>query len=112
MPKAISHLTRVSPFHNLSIGELVDQLGHAKAEAAEIKSREDALRAELIARKVSEDEGHLFRATVSEATRWTLDTECVKAEMGHAWYQARCKVGACVTVRVSARIGVALSIAA
>jgi hypothetical protein len=112
MPKAISHLTRVSLFHNLSIGELVDQLGHVKAEAAEIKAREDALRAELIAREVTEAEGLLFRATVSEATRWTLDSEAVKAEMGHAWYQARCNIGACVTVRISSRIGVALPVAA
>jgi hypothetical protein len=112
MPKAIAHSTLLSPFHNLSIGELADQLGHAKAEAAEVKSREDALRAALIARGITEAEGMLFRATVSEAARWTLDTERVKAEMGNAWYEARSKVGVCTTVRVSARTGIALAAAA
>jgi hypothetical protein len=54
MPKAAAHSTQpVSLFHNLSLGELVDQLGHVKAEAAEVKAREDALRAELIARNVT-----------------------------------------------------------
>jgi len=106
MPKATAHSTStiaVSLFHNLSLGEIVDQLGHAKAEAAEVKAREDALKAELIARGVPEAEGMLFRATVSDVTRWTLDTDRVKQEMGEAWFTARCKVGASTTVRVSAR---------
>jgi hypothetical protein len=95
----------VSLLHNLSIGQVIDQLGHAKAETAEAKAREDALKAELIARGVTEAEGMLFRATVTEATRWTLDTDRVKAEMGTAWYEAHCKVGTSATVRVSARTG-------
>jgi hypothetical protein len=106
MAKATAHLTTVSPFHNLSIGEIIDHLGHAKAEAAEIKTREDALKAELIARGISEAEGMLFRVTVTEAARWTLDTDRVKAEMGAPWYEARCKVGMSTTVRVSTRRGV------
>jgi hypothetical protein len=106
MPKAGEHSTQpVSLFHNLSIGELVDQLGHVKAEAAEIKAREDALRAELIARGITEAEGMLFRATVTEATRWTLDAERIKAEMGELWTVAHSKVSAVTSVRLSARTG-------
>jgi hypothetical protein len=64
-PKAANHSTQAtSLFHNLSTGELADQLGHLKAEAAEVKAREDALRAELIARGVSDAKGLLFRATI------------------------------------------------
>jgi hypothetical protein len=41
MAKAASQSTQVaSLFHNLNNGELVDQLGHVKAEAAEVKARE------------------------------------------------------------------------
>ena len=105
MPKAAAHSTTVSFFHNLTTGELVDQLGHAKAEAAEIKAREDALKAELIARGIDEAEGILFRGTVTAATRWTLDAEAVRAEMGESWCTARSKVSPVTTVRVSARIG-------
>jgi hypothetical protein len=106
MPKAGEHSTQpLSLFHNLSIGELVDQLGHAKAEAAEVKVREDALRAELIARGVKSAEGMLFRASVSESTRWTLDAERIKAEMGELWAVAHSKVSAVTSVRLSARTG-------
>jgi hypothetical protein len=94
-------------FDNLSAGQLVDELGQGKAEAAEIEAREKALKAELIARSVTEAEGALFRATVSEALRETIDTEKVKAEMGASWWSARCKVGIVTTVRVSARKGIA-----
>jgi hypothetical protein len=80
----------VSLFHNLSTGELADQLGHVKAEAAEIKAREDALRGELIARGVSEAEGALFRATITEATRWTLDAARIREEMGGAGRSTYC----------------------
>lgn len=106
MPKAANHSTLpVSLFHNLSTGDIADQLGHVKAEAAEIKAREDALRAELITRGVSEAEGMLFRATVSQATRWTLDAERIKAEMGELWVTAHSKVSAVTTLRVTARTG-------
>jgi hypothetical protein len=106
MAKAASQSTQVpSLFHNLSIGELVDQLGHAKAELAEVKAREDALRAELISRSVESAEGMLFRATITEATRWTLDAEHIKAELGERWTIAHSKVSAVTSVRVTARSG-------
>ena len=106
MPKAAANSTSpVSLFHNLSIGELVDQLGNAKAEVAEVKAREDALRAELIARGVDSAEGMLFRATVAQATRWTIDTDRTKAEMGELWTVAHSKVSSVTSVRLSARTG-------
>jgi hypothetical protein len=109
MPKATGHLTSVpsvSPLHNLSAGDLVDQLGSLKADLADLKAHEDTLRAELISRKLSEAEGALFRATVTEATRWTLDAERIKTEMGDDWCAARSKIAAVTTVRVSARTGI------
>jgi hypothetical protein len=106
MPKAAANSTSpVSLFHNLSIGELVDQLGHVRAEAAEAKAREDALRAELIARGVTEAEGMLFRASVTQATRWTLDADRIKAELGELWTVAHSKVSTVTTLRVTARTG-------
>jgi hypothetical protein len=108
MPKAsaiLSPVPSVSPLHNLSTGDLADELGAIKSDLADLKSREDALRGELIRRGVSEIEGSLFRATVSEATRWTLDVERVKSEMGAAWYEAHSRGSLTTTVRVCARIG-------
>jgi hypothetical protein len=83
MPKAAAHPTS---FHNLSDGELVDGLGALKAEAAALKAREDALKAELIGRHVAAAEGAAWRAAVLPASiRWTLDAEAVRAAMGEAW---------------------------
>jgi hypothetical protein len=108
MPKAKpddTPIALVSPLSNLSVGEIVDHLGHVKAEAAEVKAREEQLKAELIARGVSEAEGMLFRAVVTEATRWTLDADRIRSEMGEAWCNARSKVSSVTTLRVSARTG-------
>jgi len=111
--KANVHSTSTpSIFDNLSIGELVDQLGHAKAEAAEIKAREDSLKAALIAKGVTEAEGMLFRATVSEALRETLDADKIREEMGPSWCALHSKIAVVTSVRVSARKGIALPVAA
>jgi hypothetical protein len=100
MPKAVSI---VSPFHNLSAGDLVDQLGAIKAEIAEREAREKALRDELIRRGNGEVEGADYRATVTDAVRWTLDTKAVRAEMGDAWFNARCWQALVTTVAVKPR---------
>jgi hypothetical protein len=108
MPKADNHLTAIpslSPFHNLTTGAIVDRLGALKAQLADLKADEEALRGELIARKVEAAEGHLFRAAVTESLRQSLDTEQVKAEVGERWYSSRCKIAVTTTVRVSARTG-------
>ncbi len=66
---------------------------------------EGVLRAELIARKVEAAEGDLFRCTVTEALRDTLDTALVKKELGERWYASHCRIAVTTTVRVSARTG-------
>jgi hypothetical protein len=42
MPKATAI---ISPFNNLPVGEIVDQLGTVKAEIADLETREKTLRA-------------------------------------------------------------------
>jgi len=85
MPQGCDHSTPTS-FDNLSDGALADALGAVKAEAAELKAREDALKAELIARNISVAEGAEFRASVlPESIRWVLDADAIRAAMGEAW---------------------------
>jgi hypothetical protein len=67
---------------------------HAKAEAAEIKAREEALKRALIAKGATEAEGVLFRATVS----------------GPSWCSSHSEIGTVITVR--SRKGIALPVAA
>ena len=95
----------ITTLHNHSAGDLADELGALKAEMATLSEREKVLRDEFIRRKLPAVEGALFRATVSESLRQSLDAERVKAEMGMAWYEARCKIAIITTVRVSARTG-------
>jgi hypothetical protein len=105
MAQAVIDFTPSSPFHNLSVSDLADRLGHAKAALADAQAAESALRAELIARGVSEAEGALFRATVTSGSRWTLNADTIREEMGELWTVARSKVATVTTVRVSARTG-------
>ena len=70
MPKAVPI---ISPFHNLSAGDVADQLGAVKAEIADLEARERNLRDELIRRGGAEIDGTLYRATITDAVRWTLD---------------------------------------
>ena len=100
MPKATAI---ISPFHNLPVGEIVDQLGTVKAEIADLEAREKTLRSELLKRCVIEAEGAQYAAAVTQAMRWTLDTKSVRAEMGDAWFDRRCKQALVTTVTVAAR---------
>jgi hypothetical protein len=69
------------------------------------EARRKNFREELIRRGVAEAEGALFRATVPEAVRWTIDSARVKAEMGAAWWDARYRQSLVTTVAVKARTG-------
>ena len=46
-----------------------------------------------------------FRATVTDSTRWTLDAERIRSEMGETWCTAYSKVSSVITLRVTARTG-------
>src|SRR5215212_1556402 len=98
MPKA----TRIlSHFENLPTGELVDQLGGVKAEIADLETRQQSLRAELLKRCITEAEGAVYAATVTQAMRWTLDAKAVHSEMGDDWWNGRCKSALVTTVTVA-----------
>ena len=46
----------------------------------------------------TEIEGTVYRATISDAVRWTLDAKAVRGEMGDAWWNARCRQSLVTTV--------------
>jgi hypothetical protein len=102
MPKA-TRILPLSPYHNLSTGDLIDELGALKARIADLEAHEKLLRAELIDRRTTCADGSIYSATISEAVRWTLDSKAVRAEMGNAWHDARCRQSVVTTVAVKAR---------
>jgi hypothetical protein len=106
MPKAT---LIVSPFHNLPVGEIVDQLGGVKAAIADLESRAKALRDELLRRAVPQVEGAQFGASITQSIRWTLDTKAVRAEMGEPWYDRHCRQTPVTTVNVEPLAAVAAS---
>src|ERR1700687_3080717 len=104
MPKATANIVSVSPYHNHSTGDLADELGRLAFEIAELEGRRKAFREEMIRRGVAEAEGAAFRATVSDAVRWTIDSAKVRAEMGESWWDARCRQSLVTTVAVKALV--------
>jgi hypothetical protein len=67
----------------LTPGELADEVGALKAEAADAEAKIAALKAEAVRRKLTEANGSLFRVTLSppgEATR--LDIKALRAAKG------------------------------
>jgi hypothetical protein len=102
MPKA-THILPLSPFHNISTGDLVNRLGAVKADLGGLQAQEKALRDELISRGSSSAEGAVYSATITEAVRWTLDTNAVRSKMGGDWYDAHCRQSVVTTVAVKAR---------
>jgi hypothetical protein len=69
----------------------------------------EALRAVLIEQGPGAYEGELFRATVSESERATLDMAAVRAKLSRQFIQANTTVTPVVTVRVAARSNVRLA---
>src|SRR5215203_4952839 len=87
----------------------IDQLGLIKAQIADLKSQEQALRDVLAAQGAGSFEGELFRATVSVGERATLDMAAVRAKLSRQFIQANTNITEVVTVRVSARNNVRIA---
>ncbi len=60
-------------------GSLVDELGALKAQIAELTAREKEITSLLKAANEPAIDGDLFRATISESERETIDTKALRA---------------------------------
>jgi len=81
----------------------IDALGHIKAQIADLKAQEEALRAVLVEQGPGAYEGELFRATVSESERAVLDMAAVRAKLSQQFIRAHTSYTEVTTVRVAAR---------
>jgi hypothetical protein len=95
----------------------VDQLGHIKAQIADLEEQQKAARDLVIAMGQEEVEGDLFRATVSTAAREGRDKvfkdkieELVAAHLSHQFISAHTMSTDVVSVRVAARKGIKLQV--
>lgn len=96
-------------------GAIVDALGRVKAQMADLKVREDALKDQLKATGLTEVDGAVFRATITEVEAERVDTGRVRlllADLVEAGTITRQKAkamfatSAATTIRVVARRGV------
>ena len=56
----------------------------------------------MIRRGDAEIEGTFYRATISDAVRWTLDAKTVRSDMAEPWWNGRCRQSLVTTVAVKA----------
>lgn len=94
---------------NVDFSGLVDELGLIKAQAADLKAREDEIKKQLQDAGITTLEGKFFRVAISETQRAPkIDWEAiaVKMEPSHQLVTAHTHAQAGFTVvRVSARKG-------
>jgi len=64
-----------------SLADNVDQLGWIKAKIANLKQREDQLKAVIVASGKTAAEGNLFRVTVSRSEVAAIDWKAIAAKM-------------------------------
>jgi hypothetical protein len=84
---------------------LVDELGHIKAQMANLVMREKALKTQLIDAGVGAYEGDDYRASVSHSVRETLDMDAVREKLTPQFIAAHTRATDVFSVRVSARNG-------
>jgi hypothetical protein len=85
------------------LGNIVDDLGTVKAEIAALQEKEKALVAKLKLTGMNEINGTLFRATISDAERETVDTKQLRADLGEELIAPYLRSTSVSTCRVSAR---------
>lgn len=93
----------MSKRNNLS--PLADEFGRLKAKAAEIEQRLGELKVEIVASGHDAIEGDLFRVTVSQAERQTLDMAAVREKLSPQFIAKHTNVTVVTSVRCVARIG-------
>ena len=81
----------------------IDRLGLLKAQLSELAREEKELKAVLIEQGPGAYEGDLFRVTVSQSERETLDMEAVREKLTRQFIAAHTVVTPVTTVRVVAR---------
>ena len=83
----------------------IDRLGYLKAQIADLKKEESALREVMLEQGPGAYEGEIFRATVSTSERETLDMAAVREKLSDQFIRAHTNVTESTTVRVVARNG-------
>ena len=88
-----------------NLTKIIDDLGALKARIADLEAQEKALKQALADLSPGAYEGELFRLSISETERETLDMKAVREKLSPQWMRAHTNVTNVRTLRVSARNG-------
>jgi hypothetical protein len=88
-----------------NLSKIIDDLGALKAKIAELEIAEKAMKAALIDLAPGAYEGDLYRLSISETERETLDMKAVREHLSRQFIQAHTNVTPVRTLRVAARSG-------
>jgi len=88
-----------------NLSKIIDDLGTLKARIADLETQEKALKQALADLTPGAYEGDLFRLSVSESERETLDMKAVREHLSRQFIAAHTNVTQVRTLRVAARSG-------
>jgi hypothetical protein len=88
-----------------NLTKIIDDLGALKARIADLENQEKALKQALADLGPGAYEGDLFRLSISESERETLDMKAVREHLSRQFIQAHTNVTPVRTLRVAARTG-------
>jgi hypothetical protein len=88
-----------------NLSKIIDDLGALKARIADLETQEKALKQALADLTPGAYEGDLFRLSVSESERETLDMKAVREHLSRQFIAAHTNVTSVRTLRVAARSG-------
>jgi hypothetical protein len=92
-----------------NLSKIIDDLGALKAAIANLEAEEKALKQALADLPAGAYEGEVFRLSISETERETLDMKAVREHLSRQFIQAHTNVTAVRTLRVASRNGKALA---
>jgi len=88
-----------------NLSKIIDDLGALKARIADLETQEKALKQALADLTPGAYEGDLFRLSVSESERETLDMKAVREHLSRQFIAAHSHSTPVRTLRVTARSG-------
>jgi|SoiMethySBSTD1v2_1073268.scaffolds.fasta_scaffold2495989_1 hypothetical protein len=92
-----------------NLSKIIDDLGALKARIADLETQEKALKQALADLTPGAYEGEIFRLSVSESERETLDMKAVREHLSRQFIAAHTNVTSVRTLRVAARSGKAVA---
>jgi hypothetical protein len=92
-----------------NLTKIIDDLGTLKARIADLEAQEKALKQALADLGPGSYEGEIFRLSISESERATLDMAAVREHLSRQFIQSHTNVTPVRTLRVVARTGKAVA---